>query len=171
MRRTRRSRCVECAVGGILNFSNANGAYWDRPYLVRVLPVTTISNFQWLLVLPGQAIHEEPSDSARVLGRIPAQWSAGQAATTTTHDSGAYADGSRIVPAVIRVVARKGDWTRVILPQHDDAIMLPPDRRGLLVKWARSPVGWARLYTTGPVAGSRVALWSTRSFGIGTIDY
>lgn len=35
------------SAGWYSDFSKAKGAYWDRPDLVRELPVTTIMNFQW----------------------------------------------------------------------------------------------------------------------------
>jgi hypothetical protein len=63
----------------------------------------------------------------------------------------------------IRVVERRGDWVRVILPRQGVPVYACQD--GALVSWESAPAGWARAARAGPVTGTRTILWHVESWG------
>jgi hypothetical protein len=124
-----------------------------------------------LVVLEPQPIRSEPADTAAAVGAIPQYWPAHEA-PAQGEDSGQDPRHGRLeIDSVVRVVAREGDWARVVLPDASTAILLRSDGEGLLVKWQSAPTGWARVTKAGPLPGTKLALWSTRAYGIGGRDY
>jgi hypothetical protein len=124
-----------------------------------------------LVVLEPQPIRSEPADTAAAVGAIPQHWVAHEA-SAQGQDAGQELGRRRLeIDSVVRVVARQGDWARVVLPDASAAILWRSEGDGLLVKWQSAPTGWARVTKPGPLPGTKVALWSTRAFGIGGRDY
>jgi len=63
----------------------------------------------------------------------------------------------------VRVVARRGDWIKIILPRAEAPSYRCMD--GALVSWAATAAGWARAAEAGPVPHTRVLSWRTQSWG------
>ena len=122
------------------------------------------------VVLEPQPIRAEPADTAAAVGAIPPHWPAHE----VPGDSEVGPDAERRalgIESIVRVVARDGDWARVVLPDASTAIQVHGDGAGLLVKWQSAPTGWARVTKAGPLPGTKLALWSTCAYGIGGKDY
>jgi hypothetical protein len=63
----------------------------------------------------------------------------------------------------VRVVERKGDWIKVILPKPELPVYQCCD--GGLISWESVPAGWAQAAKPGPVPQTRVLLWHSTSWG------
>jgi hypothetical protein len=71
-----------------------------------------------LVVVDPQEVHAAPSDASAVVSTIPARWPAKKAHWDGLVPAADAVRESAQIEPVLRVVERRGDWARVILPDR-----------------------------------------------------
>ena len=143
-----------------------------------------------MLILAVQPVRAEPLDGAPFSGRgFPDGCLVGEAVWRTPV-AGEFAPGRNAPPhpledlevqrqpvkireVVAEPLERRGDWLQVAFPEAGAPSYLADvsgvgemaENQAMLVKWATQPAGWVRLYQAGPVAGTRIRLWSWKYYG------
>jgi hypothetical protein len=119
-----------------------------------------------LTVLDAQVVRQAPDDQAPVSAKVegtPLVSCDSSAQLRSKLETLPVVTKVGLSPSPVLVVERRGDWARVRLPRREwyqcaDAAV---------IAWDDKPSGWVRLGVAGPVAGTKVRLWSLRAWGRG----
>jgi len=123
-------------------------------------------HFPNLIILEAQTLRREPSERAaatRSVTEAPILSCEGAGTLHKVLDTPPDIKQARYRPSPIRVVERKGDWGRVVLPKPGIPWYACFDKAA--IAWEEQPAGWARLAKAGPVPGTKIRLWRIMAWG------
>lgn len=119
-----------------------------------------------LIILEPQVLRQNPRDDAAPAGLAEGTPTSACESSEKLRPSLRITPQARpadIQPSPVRIVERRGDWAKVILPRKGIPWHSCFDKA--VIAWDKKPAGWATLTKPGPVPGAKLRRWSIKAWG------